>query len=53
MKMIQKQLLLAWVLAMTAVASQADIDTKSLDDYLNQTDKGGLLPISTSRLPEK
>ncbi len=47
------QLLLACALGLACINAQADVDTKSLDDYLNETESGKLLPIFRPQLPHK
>lgn len=50
---LPKQLILACMLGLSAITAQADVDTKSLDDYLNETESGELLPIFKPQLPHK
>lgn len=42
---LPKQLLLACLLGLSTITAQADVDNKSLDDYLNETESGALLPV--------
>lgn len=57
MKIMQQrwpaQLLLACALGLACINVQADVDTRSLEDYLNETENGKLLPVFKLQLPHK